>query len=236
MRSADEIKRMVKEVYDAIAEGFYHIRTRPWGIVNKLSECRYLADIGCGTGTQLMPLLKQGSYGICIDISSPMLLKALERFRKLDLYSYVDAVQADAEHLPLRSYSIECILSIATVHHLPKGSRENALKEIERVLRIGGKALITVWSLYQPKFLAKLIANLFKYILGLTPSPRDFFVPWRYRKRKYVRYYHLFTRNELKELISRNTSLKIVEYGVYNLRKTVFHQNYYALAVKDNQA
>ena len=232
MESRD-LKKYVKEVYDVIAEGFYHVRTRPWDIVSKLSMCRYVVDIGCGVGIQLTPLLKQDSYGICIDISISMLYKAVKRFTKLDMLSYIDIVQADAEYLPLRSSSIECILSIATIHHLPRESRINALKEIERVLKKHGKALVTVWSLYQPKFIAKLILNIFKYILGLTPSPKDFLIPWRYRGKKYLRYYHLFTKNELKKLIIKTTNLKIIEYGVFNLKKTIFHQNYYAIITKN---
>ncbi|HDD26136.1 MAG TPA: class I SAM-dependent methyltransferase [Acidilobales archaeon] len=233
MVSDDEIKKCVKEVYDAIAEGFQHLRSKPWVIVSKLHGCRLIVDVGCGVGTQLIPFLRQGAYGVCLDISSSMLTKAKEKLSKLGLLNYVDLIKGDAEYLPFRDSSIECLLSIATIHHLPSKSRINALREIERVLRVRGKALITVWSLCQPKFLAKLLINVLKYLIGLTPSPKDFLVPWRHKGKIYLRYYHLFTKGELMKLITKSTSLKIIDYGIFNLRKTIYHQNYYALVSKE---
>jgi len=233
MVSDEEIKKCVKDVYDAIAEGFQHLRSRPWSVVSKLHGCRHVVDAGCGVGTQLIPLLKQGAYGVCLDVSNSMLIKAKERLGKAGLVNYVDLIQGDTEYLPFRDSSIECLLSIATIHHLPSKSRINALREIERVLKVGGRALITVWSLYQPKFLVKLLINMLKYLIRLTPSPKDFLVPWRHRGKTYLRYYHLFTKGELRKLITKSTNLKIIDYGIFNLRKTIYHQNYYALVSKE---
>ena len=227
-----DVKKLVMEVYDAIAEGYQHIRARPWSIVGRVRRCEEVVDVGCGTAVQPTPLLRRGGYGLCIDISRGMLLMGRRRLLRMGLYDRADLVQADAEHLPLRSSSVECLISIATLHHLPGGSRRSAVEEFTRVLKRGGRLLVTVWALYQPRFLIGLLANLFRYLLGSTPSPKDFLVPWRRGGRRYLRYYHVFTLGELLKLFRVCRDLEVLEYGVYNLKRTIFHQNYYVLGFK----
>lgn len=58
--------------------------------------------------------------------------------------------RADALNLPIRSASMDAAISIAVIHHFSTYQRRlKALKELERVLRIGGKACVTVWALEQ---------------------------------------------------------------------------------------
>lgn len=229
----NEIKRLVKEVYDIIAEGYYHLRTRPWPIVSKIADAQVIADIGCGVGHQLIYVIKLSTkkYGLCIDLSHAMLKKAKKNFKKLKLTNF-DLIQADAEYVPLRNNSVDGLLMIAVLHHLPSKSRINSLSEVRRVLKVKGKALITVWALLQPRFILKYLINVIKYILGAVPSPKDFMIPWKHRGKKYMRYYHLFTKKEFEKLLREFSKLEILELGVFNFRKTLYPQNYYALLIK----
>lgn len=52
--------------------------------------------------------------------------------------------------LPFREESFDAVLSIAVVHHFATTERKvHALKELARVLRIGGRLVISVWAMEQ---------------------------------------------------------------------------------------
>ena len=52
--------------------------------------------------------------------------------------------------LPVRSKTVDRVISIAVIHHFSTDSlRIQALEEIYRVLRVGGQALIYVWAYEQ---------------------------------------------------------------------------------------
>jgi len=52
--------------------------------------------------------------------------------------------------LPFREESFDAVLSIAVVHHFATTERRvHALKELARVLRIGGRLVISVWAMEQ---------------------------------------------------------------------------------------
>lgn len=52
--------------------------------------------------------------------------------------------------LPFRDESFDAVLSIAVVHHFATTDRRvQALRELARVLRIGGKLIISVWAMEQ---------------------------------------------------------------------------------------
>jgi ubiquinone/menaquinone biosynthesis C-methylase UbiE len=54
---------------------------------------------------------------------------------------------ADSLNLPIRSKSIDRVISIAVIHHFSTDSlRIQAIEEIYRILRIDGQALIYVWA------------------------------------------------------------------------------------------
>ena len=58
-----------------------------------------------------------------------------------------EALVCDCLQLPFRSKSVDYCLCIAVIHHLSTAERRfSAVKEIARVLRPQGKALIYVWA------------------------------------------------------------------------------------------
>lgn len=56
----------------------------------------------------------------------------------------------DNLELPFRDNSFDAVLSLAVVHHFATTERRvGAIKELARILRIGGRVIITVWALEQ---------------------------------------------------------------------------------------
>ena len=71
---------------------------------------------------------------------------------------------ADSLKLPLRSASFDSAISIAVIHHFSTDSlRIQAISEIHRIIKVGGKMLIYVWAYEQEN---KKFAT------------QDVFVPW----------------------------------------------------------
>ncbi len=74
-----------------------------------------------------------------------------------------------------------------------------AVQEIARILRPGGRALVTAWAAEQPRFERALGSN------------GDTWVPWRAGGKEVLRFYHLFADNELPELVLRS-GLRVERY------------------------
>lgn len=62
----------------------------------------------------------------------------------------VQVALCDNLELPFRDNSFDAVLSLAVVHHFATTERRvGAIKELARILRIGGRVIITVWALEQ---------------------------------------------------------------------------------------
>ncbi|XP_063916101.1 uncharacterized protein Fid isoform X2 [Zophobas morio] len=61
-----------------------------------------------------------------------------------------EVIALDNLALPFRDESLDAVLSVAVVHHLATTERRIcALRELARVLRIGGRLIISVWAMEQ---------------------------------------------------------------------------------------
>ena len=56
--------------------------------------------------------------------------------------------------------------------------------------------ILAVWNLWQWKYVKHLF-SMFSYKIGWN----DFFIPWKLRGERVMRYYHGFTRHELHSLL-----------------------------------
>jgi demethylmenaquinone methyltransferase/2-methoxy-6-polyprenyl-1,4-benzoquinol methylase len=129
-------------------------------------------DIAAGSG-DLSKLFSQkvGPSGqvILTDINASML--AVGRDNMIDAGLQVPAAQCNAEFLPFADHSFDCVVVAFGLRNMTH--KDHALKEMQRVLKVGGRLLVlefsTVWDplskvydAYSFKFLpfmGKLIAN-----------------------------------------------------------------------------
>lgn len=107
-----------------------------------LSVGESVLDVGCGTGT--LAIAAKGHVGadgaVCgIDASPEMLARARAKARR----SRVDVTfeKAVAEALPFSDGQFDVVLSTIMLHHLPREARAEAVREMRRVLRPGGRIL-----------------------------------------------------------------------------------------------
>lgn len=116
---------------------------------------KVVLDIGCGTGI-MEGMLLQAKHIIGLDISIEMIKIAKERYKGCYNISWVNA---DAENLPIKSKSIDLSLMITVIQNIP--SPPDALKEIERTLKLEGEAIVTYPKAhYKPEEILEEISKL----------------------------------------------------------------------------
>lgn len=99
-------------------------------------------DVGCGTGTLAIAAKRQvGSSGSAfgIDPSPEMIARARSKASKAKSDVAFDIALAEA--LPFPDARFDVVLSTVMLHHLRRSVREQAVREMKRVLKPGGRLL-----------------------------------------------------------------------------------------------
>jgi glycosyltransferase involved in cell wall biosynthesis/ubiquinone/menaquinone biosynthesis C-methylase UbiE len=99
-------------------------------------------EVGGGMGTDLVQFARNGALTTDCDMSTEHLRLAQENFALRDLRG--DFVNGDAERLPFASGSFDLVYSNGVLHHTP-GTKQ-AVEEMYRVLRPGGRAIVMVYA------------------------------------------------------------------------------------------
>jgi ubiquinone/menaquinone biosynthesis C-methylase UbiE len=126
-------------------------------------------DAGCGTGEMARELKGRGYEVWGLDIAEPMIRYARERCGSGRFQA------GDLEHLPFRDNTFDAVVCLGVVEYLE--TDERSLREIRRVLRPGGQAVISTPNAVAPLY------HLDRILLGLTDAvrPMSDFVKYRLR-------------------------------------------------------
>lgn len=108
----------------------------------QLSRRDLIADVCCGWGRHLVPLLLQGYQAVGVDVSEMMLRGARQNLEGAGLPMMV--LQADAAALPFRDASLDVVLNLFNSfgYFLEEGQNVAVLREAARVLKPGGRFLL----------------------------------------------------------------------------------------------
>lgn len=126
-----------------------------------------VADVGCGPGAYHPLLHAVGCRTIALDASPGMVEETQRQAQQKQLA--VQALQAHADALPLRSASLDCVLANHMLYHV--GNQAAALAEMQRTLKPGGMVLLATNApdAGDVLYLAHCAAA---QALGYTPAPR----------------------------------------------------------------
>jgi ubiquinone/menaquinone biosynthesis C-methylase UbiE len=129
-------------IVETLAEtpGFQHLR-RELIALAKLGAGDRVLDVGAGSGLIALAAAPEVAHVTAVDISAPMCAALRRRIESSDITN-VDVQVADAVELPLADETVDVVLSNYCLHHLPHSHKSQALSEIARVLRPGGRFVL----------------------------------------------------------------------------------------------
>lgn len=184
----------VKEVYEEIAPHFSNTRSYKWSwVINFLDSLKIdsiVYDLGCGNGRNM----DHGSLKF-IGIDN------CESFVSICKNKNLSVINSNITKIPLNNNSADAIICIAVFHHLSSvENRVQSLLEMKRLVKPGGKILISTWSINQPQKTRRTFNNYGNNI-----------VLWNSYGKVYERYYYIFKLDEIKELIKK-VGLIIINY------------------------
>lgn len=111
--------------------------------VDSLKGKRVL-EIGSGAGAHSAYFSLKGAEVCSMDLTLDRVLATARKFELLSGNGRGFSVQGDAEQLPFPEDSFDIVYSNGVIHHTPR--TEQALKEIHRVLKPSGRAVIMLYA------------------------------------------------------------------------------------------
>ena len=128
----------VARQWDEMRKSFFSEVVREKALsVAGVEKGRIAADIGAGTGFITEGLLRKGLQVIAVDRSEAMLAEMKKKFES----SGIDYRVGDAEKLPIPDGAVDYVFANMCLHHVE--SPIKAIKEMVRVLKPGGKLVVT---------------------------------------------------------------------------------------------
>ncbi len=122
-------------------------------------------EAGCGTGTNLIPYQKAGCRVCGIDLSPAMIAQA-----KKKLNAQADLHVGDASCMPYSNDRFDLIVAMFTLHEMPSNVRPGVMREMVRVLKPDGRALLVDYRIGPLAFplgwLTKGVAFTFEMLAG----------------------------------------------------------------------
>ncbi|MCU1687957.1 MAG: Ubiquinone/menaquinone biosynthesis C-methylase UbiE [Amycolatopsis sp.] len=108
----------------------------------KVDHTHHVLDIGCGVGGPALRMARRtGARVTGISVSQDQITEAVAVGESGDLAGRVDFRLADALDLPFPDDSFDAAFALESVIHMP--DRRRVLQEISRVLRPGGRLVLT---------------------------------------------------------------------------------------------
>jgi len=137
--------------YDSIPVGFYdEVFQRNRGIqckwhhhkfrriVKEIGNVSDHLDFGCGPGT-LIHLLRPGISAVGVDIAAPQLSYAEKHYAGLDK----QFIRVESSELPFEGGTFDSVSCVEVIEHLELDLTREILTEFIRVLKPGGKLIVT---------------------------------------------------------------------------------------------
>jgi tRNA (uracil-5-)-methyltransferase TRM9 len=188
-----------EEVWDEISDLWNEYRKEPFETVKEFLKNKKgkIIDLGCGSGRNMIKNDNLEYYEV--DVSSCQLGCAMHFADESGINAKFFKLSADK--LSKKDFKNEMFdygLFIAALHCIEgEKNRENALKELFRVLKKGAQALISVWNSSDSRF-------------DYVGNHGEILMSWKKDGKEHYRYYYLYERKELIDLLKK-TGFDIIE-------------------------
>ena len=167
-----------EKVWDAVASKWAEFRNRPVDEVKEFLKGKSgkVLDLGCGSGRNFIDSKDLEIYGV--DFSS----KLLDIAKGMD---YVELKKGTTDKILCKDEFFDFVVFVRVLHCVEgEEKRRETLKEIYRVLKKGGEAVI---STIGPQ--NKRVKN----------KPKEGVIPWTVGEKKYERYNYTYDKDEFEE-------------------------------------
>jgi ubiquinone/menaquinone biosynthesis C-methylase UbiE len=159
-----------------------------------------VADLGCGTGRALIPLVRRGFQGLAIDMSDRMLDIVRKKSRQEHLP--IECVRANLVELDaVPDDQVDYAMCLFSTLGMIQGRahRRRALGHVRRIVKPGGLFVVhahNFWfNLFDPDGPWWLIRNVLRSTFRRDVERGDKYFPYRGVPNMFL---HVFTRGELK--------------------------------------
>lgn len=205
----DKILRELELGYDFMAKKFSETRKYFWRdlefIKDYAKDGDAILDFGCGNGRLLELLADKKIIYFGTDISEKLVDMARDRYLEHEKVNF-SKIEPGQTSLAFNSDFFNAVYSIAVFHHFPgKKYRKTMAEELYRITKPGGYVIITVWNLWQKKYIKSIVKNWIEKIL--FKSSLDFgdcHVTFKDNQGNvFKRYHHAFTSRELERLFEK---------------------------------
>lgn len=129
----------------------YQFVMQEFGVLQK----KKLLEVGCGLGETAVYFAQKGAIVSAIDISGEMVRHAEKLAQQYNTSLYVE--RSPAEKLNFADDYFDFVFGNGILHH---SNYQQAINEVKRVLKKGGKAIFIEPLLYNP------IINIYRYLAG----------------------------------------------------------------------
>lgn len=148
MSSKDFFDRVAQD-WDEMREGYYSDDVRVGALsAAAVKEGRVAADIGAGTGFISQGLVQAGLQVIAIDQSEVILNEMKKKFAR---FTTIDYRVGNAQDIPIPGEAVDYAFANMCLHHVE--SPPDAIREMTRILKPGGKLVITDVDEHEFEFL-----------------------------------------------------------------------------------
>lgn len=138
LNSKDFFDRVAPD-WDEMREGYYSDDVRVGALAAAQVEAgKVAADIGAGTGFISQGLIEEGLRVIAVDQSEVILNEMKTKFAR---YPAIDYRVGNAEDIPIPGETVDYAFANMCLHHVE--SPPEAIREMARILKPGGKLVIT---------------------------------------------------------------------------------------------
>ncbi|PIR57960.1 MAG: hypothetical protein COU71_01235 [Parcubacteria group bacterium CG10_big_fil_rev_8_21_14_0_10_38_31] len=215
--------------YNKIAGDFSNTRTMFWEELNfvkgLIKENDKILDLGCGNGRFFEQFAGKNIDYTGSDTSEELLKIARERYKTVAKF-----IKTEGINLPFDNEVFDTTFSFAVLHHIPSLKlREQFIKEARRVLKDDGIIVVSVWNLWQKKFIPTIIKYALLSLFKLSNLDfKDIYLD--FNKYKKSRLLHAFTKRELKRLIEKN-GFKIKK--IEEIKRRSGYSNFLVIAKKN---
>lgn len=141
----------VAHQWDEMRQGFFSeaVREKAFSVAG-VEAGKVAADIGAGTGFVTEGLIRKGLQVMAVDQSGVMLKEMRKRFSGVEGIEYLEG---ESEKLPIPDESVDYAFANMYLHHVKTPLK--AMKEMRRILKPGGKLVITDMDKHTFEFLKR---------------------------------------------------------------------------------